>query len=166
MNPLRHAIAALVCAAALLLPAPPASAAEAARPSFEAHSELFELVGRIDDGRLTLTLDDWASNEPVAGARVEIDFAGQTLVAEAQADGTYTLDATPFAAAATYPLTITVSAGEQSDLLATDLVVGDSAATSAMAAGIGIKEIGIAATLTLLAAVVAVRLRRRKGEAA
>ncbi|EXI74438.1 MAG TPA: hypothetical protein PK440_12400 [Candidatus Accumulibacter phosphatis] len=166
MNPLRHAIAALVCAAALLLPAPSASAAEAARPSFEAHSEVFELVGRINDGRLTLTLDDWASNEPITGARIEIDFAGHLGLAEAQADGTYTLDAASFAAPATYPLTITVTAGEQSDLLATDLVVGDSAATSAIAAGIGIKEIGIAATLTLLGAVVAVRLRRRKGEAA
>ncbi|MBN8454137.1 hypothetical protein [Accumulibacter sp.] len=166
MNPLRHAIAAFVCAAALLIPAPQASAAEAARPSFEAHSEVFELVGRIADGRLTLTLDDWASNEPIAGARIEIDFAGSTLIAEAQADGTYTLDATPFAAPATYPLTITVTAGEQSDLLATDLVVGDSAVTSAIAAGIGIKEIGIAAALTLLGVVVAVRLRRRKGEAA
>ena len=166
MNPLRHAIAAFVCAAVLLLPAPPASAAEAARPSFEAHSELFELVGRIRDGRLTLTLDDWASNEPISGARIEIDFAGHSRTAEAQADGTYTLDAAPFAAPATYPLTITVIAGEQSDLLATDLVVGDSTAAGAIAAGIGSKAIGIAAALTLLAAVVAVRLRRRKGEAA
>ncbi|MCM8611986.1 hypothetical protein [Accumulibacter sp.] len=166
MNPLRHAIATFVCATALLLPAPPASAAEAARPSFEAHSELFELVGRIRDGRLALTLDDWASNEPISGARIEVDLAGQTLVAEPLADGTYTLDATPFARAATYPLTITVTAGEQSDLLATDLVVGDSAATGAIVAGIGIREIGIAATLALLAAVVAVRLSRRKGEPA
>lgn len=165
MNPLRHAIAAFVCATVLLVPAPPASAAEAARPSFEAHSELFELVGRIRDGRLTLTLDDWASNEPISGARIEIDFAGHSHIAEARADGTYTLDATPFAAPATYPLIITITAGEQSDLLATDLVVGDSAA-GATASGIGGKEIGIAATLTLLAAVVAVRLRRRKGETA
>ncbi|MEF8729892.1 MAG: hypothetical protein V5B34_17085 [Accumulibacter sp.] len=165
MNPLRHAIAAFVCATVLLVPAPPASAAEAARPSFEAHSELFELVGRIRDGRLTLTLDDWASNEPISGARIEIDFAGHSHIAEARADGTYTLDATPFAAPATYPLIITITAGEQSDLLATDLVVGDSAA-GATASVIGGKEIGIAATLTLLAAVVAVRLRRRKGETA
>ncbi len=165
MNPLRHAIAAFVCATVLLVPAPPASAAEAARPSFEAHSELFELFGRIRDGRLTLTLDDWASNEPISGARIEIDFAGHSHIAEARADGTYTLDATPFAAPATYPLIITITAGEQSDLLATDLVVGDSAA-GATASGIGGKEIGIAATLTLLAAIVAVRLRRRKGETA
>ncbi|HRD89560.1 MAG TPA: hypothetical protein PK752_15080 [Accumulibacter sp.] len=165
MNPLRHAIAVFVCTTVLLLPAPPASAAEAARPSFEAHSELFELVGRIRDGRLTLTLDDWASNEPISGARIEIDFAGLSHIAEARADGTYTLDATPFAAPATYPLIITITAGEQSDLLATDLVVGDSAAGT-IAAGIGSNEIGIAAALTLLAAVVAVRLRRRKGETA
>ncbi len=166
MNPLRHAIAAFVCATVLLLPAPPASAAEAARPSFEAHSELFELVGRIRDGRLILTLDDWASNEPISGARIEIDFAGHSHIAEARADGTYTLDATPFAAPATYPLIITVTAGEQSDLLATDLVVGDSATAGAIAAGIGSREIGVAATLALLAAVVADRMRRRKGEAA
>lgn len=166
MTPLRTTTAAaLACAAALIFPALPAAAAEATRPSFEAHSELFELVGRIRDGHLTLTLDRWASNEPVGGAQIEIELNGQNLVAEARADGSYVLDAAPFAAPATYPLTITVSAGEESDLLAADFVVtGDPAAAADAAAGSTPLGIGIAAVLALLAAAAVVALRRGKGE--
>ncbi len=167
MNPLHTTAAALACAAALLFPALPASAADAVRPSFEAHSELFELVGRIKDGRLTLTLDRWASNEPVNGAKIEIELNGRNLVAEAQADGSYALDAAPFAAPATYPLTITVSAGEESDLLAADFVVtGTTAAAADAAAGSTPLGLGVAAALALLAAAAVAILRRRKGEAA
>lgn len=158
----------LLCALALLmsplLPITPAVAAEPARPSFEAASELFELVGRVRDGRLTLLLDRWASNEPVTGAHIEIDLNGRNLVAEAQADGTYSLDAAPFATPATYPLTITVTAGEESDLLATDFVV---AAETAPANGLatGTARIGavLVAVLAVAVAVAAIR-RRRKGE--
>lgn len=163
MNSLRTTAAAFACVAALLYP-PLSAAAEAARPSFEAHSELFELVGRIKDGRLTLTLDRWASNEPVSGAQIEIELNGRSLVAEAQTDGSYVLDAAPFATPATYPLTITVNAGEDSDLLATDFVVAGETATPANAVtGSTPLGIGIAAALALLAATVAL-LRRRKGE--
>jgi hypothetical protein len=166
MNPLRTTAAALACAAALLFPALPASAADAVRPSFEAHSELFELVGRIKDGRLTLTLDRWASNEPVNGAKIEIELNGRNLVAEAQADGSYVLDAAPFAAPATYPLTITVTAGEESDLLAADFVVTGTAAAADATAGSTPLGLGVAAALALLAAAAVAILRRRKGEAA
>lgn len=165
MTTLRTTAAALACAAALLFPALPAAAADAVRPSFEAASELFELVGRIKDGRLTLTLDRWTNNEPVSGARIEIELNGRNLVAEAQADGSYALDAAPFAAPATYPLTITITAGDESDLLAADFVVAANTASATPTAGSTPLGFGIAAALALLAAAVAT-LRRRKGEAA
>lgn len=169
MNPLCTTAAALACIAALLVPSLPASAAEATRPSFEAHSELFELVGRIKDSRLTLTLDRWASNEPVSNAQIELDLNGKTLIAEAQADGTYLLDAAPFATPATYPLTITITAGEESDLLAADFVVAgeksDPLATAA-ATDSTTRQLGIAAVLALLGAAAVLVMRRRKGEAA
>lgn len=169
-TPSRRFLPAL--ALGLLLAAPAArlaaaAAAEAAAyPSFEAASEQFELVGRIKNGRLTLTLDRWASNEPVAGARIEIDGGGRQWVAEPQPDGSYALDAAPFAAAATYPLTLTVTAGEESDLLAADLVVAGPPAAGPATAGRG--GIVLAAALALLAAagaaITAIRRRRAPGE--
>ncbi|MBI2308536.1 MAG: hypothetical protein HYU78_14700 [Rhodocyclales bacterium] len=160
----RNILPAFALLVALL--APPVLAAEAAHPAFEASSELFELVGRLKDGRLTLTLDRWASNEPVAGARIEIDSNGRQLLAAAQADGTYALDATPFAAAATYPLAITVSAGDESDLLAADFVVADAPAAAAAEAPASSRRAAfVAAALALLAAAIyAVRRRRATGE--
>jgi MYXO-CTERM domain-containing protein len=165
MTPLRNTAVALACAAALIVPSLAASAADAVRSSFEAHSELFELVGRIKDGRLMLTLDRWASNEPVSAAKIEIEVNGQNLVARAQADGTYLLEAAPFAAPATYPLTISITAGEDSDLLAADFVVAGDNVKPAAASSI-FHGPGIVAALALLAAAALLTLRRRKGESA
>lgn len=171
-RPSRAALAAFALPAALLLlaalPTPAAFAAEAAKtayPAFEASSELFELVGRIKAGRMTLTLDRWASNEPVVDARIEIDSGGRQLVAEAQADGSYALDAAPFADAATYPLAIAITAGAESDLLAADLVVDAEAAAATPSPVPGLARAaavaGALALLTLLAAAILVRRRRR-----
>lgn len=174
-RPSRAALAAFALPAALFLlaalPTPAAFAAEAAEaaktayPAFEASSELFELVGRIKAGRMTLTLDRWASNEPVVDARIEIDSGGRQLVAEAQADGSYALDAAPFADAATYPLAIAITAGAESDLLAADLVVDAEAAAATPSPVPGLARAaavaGALALLTLLAAAILVRRRRR-----
>jgi hypothetical protein len=176
MTRLRNFPAAFAFAVAsiLALAAPPALAAATAsaaaisdpvRPVFEADSDLFELVGRIRDGEMTLTLDRWASNEPVTGARIEIDSGGRPLLAAARADGTYRLDAATFATPATYPLTITVTAGNESDLLAAELVVTPAATN--LAGENAISASGIAAALALLAAAGitgTALLRRRQGE--
>ena len=42
----------------------------AASPRFEAHSDLFELVGIAENGQLTVYLDRYAPNEPVVDAKV------------------------------------------------------------------------------------------------
>ena len=44
--------------------APAASSANAG-PRFEAHSDLFEVVGTVERDQLTITVDRYASNEPV-----------------------------------------------------------------------------------------------------
>ncbi|WP_334156656.1 hypothetical protein [Oryzomicrobium sp.] len=164
--------------------APAAPASRGASPTFEAHSDLFEVVGRLQtaaDGhgepRLTLWLDRWASGEPVAGASIEIEASqangdkggkdGAPLKAQAEArpDGTYALPtafARALAAPGEYALTLTVTAGDQADLLAADFdVAADAvpAAASPWAARLGIA----AATLALAAllAFAARRLRRR-----
>lgn len=155
----------LACATMLLVMNLSAFAAEPVRPAFEASSDMFELVGRIKDSRLSLTLDRWATNEPVSGARIEIDLNGRAFVAEAQADGSYAIDAAPFATPTTYPLTITVTAGDESDLLAADFVVASEApGASPFAAGTTtVSGIGLAALFALVAAAAVTILRRRKG---
>ena len=165
----QRTVSAILLLIATLLPMTPAAAAEPMHPVFEADSDLFELVGRIKDGRMTLTLDRWANNEPVSDARIEIESNGRALVAAAQADGTYIIDAAPFAAPATYPLTITITAGDESDLLAADLMgsAGAAPSSSTMNADGRFGAI-LAGALALIAAVSFLVLRRRRnhGESA
>jgi hypothetical protein len=42
----------------------------------EAHSDAFELVGRLEDTGFTLLIDRYNSNEPVLGARVSVESGG------------------------------------------------------------------------------------------
>ncbi|MBI3283323.1 MAG: hypothetical protein HYZ65_00520 [Burkholderiales bacterium] len=91
-------------------------------PRLEAHSELFELVGRLQDGELSLLIDDYASNRPVLNARLEVEYRGMKTLAQFHADhGDYAVHDPRFLKALTQPgkhaLMFTVSAGEDSDLL-------------------------------------------------
>jgi hypothetical protein len=72
-------------------------------PRIEAQSELFEIIGVVQNGLMTLFLDRYATNEPVADA-----FRNAALNQPGQ-----------------IPVTFTITAGRDSDLLAGDLVVGD-----------------------------------------
>ncbi|HZH08300.1 MAG TPA: hypothetical protein VEY69_16660, partial [Lautropia sp.] len=73
--------------------APPAATAATATPSGpsgEAHSGRFEVVvTEPEDGRLTVYLDDYATNEPVEGARLILSVAGRQVQASAVSPGTY-----------------------------------------------------------------------------
>lgn len=145
--------------------AAPLTAAGPAVPRFEAHSELFELVATLRGADLVLTLDRYASNEPVAGARIELESGAYQAVGTYQPESaSYRFAGTPFAAAGTYPVTLTITAGEDVDLLAADLVVpepapaADAAAASASTAPTllwGAAGVGAALVLTLA-------LRRRR----
>ena len=42
-------------------------------PRVSSHSDLFELVGIVDAGAMTIYLDRHATNEPVTGAKVEVE---------------------------------------------------------------------------------------------
>lgn len=108
---------------------PPPDLALAARAS--AQSEDFELVAVLEElkpqgKRLLLFLDRFATNEPVLGAKIEIETAGQSLAAQEISPGVY---ATAFGALANVvagtklPLTMTIEAGDSTDLLATTLEI-------------------------------------------
>lgn len=96
--------------------------ARQASPRFEAKSDLFELVGTLAGGELSILMDRFDTNEPVLKAQVEIESGGVKAVAKFRDDiGDYSVDdpamlkklLTP----GEHPLVITILAGKDSDLL-------------------------------------------------
>lgn len=93
----------LICAIFLAIMSPPPvsaheghddepSAAAPARPRVAVHSDLYEVVAvREASDRLRLWLDRFEGNTPVTAARLEVAVGEQTLIAEAEADGTFLL---------------------------------------------------------------------------
>lgn len=96
-----------------------------ASPRVEAHSDLFELVGVVDKGQMTVYLDRYATNEPVLGAKIEYESGATKGVASAQADGTYLIKFDALAKPGELPFAFTVTAGADTDLLAGDLDLHD-----------------------------------------
>lgn len=101
----------------------PAAMAGPALPRFTAVSELFELVGVLDDKHLTLYLDRAADNSPVKDAKLELELGGVKVPVQAHGEGLFeaTLSAVP--APGEIPVAATVMAGEETDLLAGELDV-------------------------------------------
>jgi hypothetical protein len=101
---------------------PQASVAPAtALPRGEAHSETFELVAVAERDALLLYLDDFRSNAPVDGAKLEIETPDGPKAATALGNGIYRLEA-PFLAKSSnsarhLDLIVTVTAGDTSDIL-------------------------------------------------
>lgn len=110
--------------------AKPAVVANAA-PRAEAQTDLFELLVTPAGGQLTVYLDRFASNEPVNGAKVEIESGSWKAVAQEAGDGNYRVNAPQFAKPGQYPLIFTVQAGADADLIETTLVVAEPAKPAA-----------------------------------
>jgi hypothetical protein len=108
------------------------SASGPASPRFTAQSDLFEAVGVLGKDELVVYLDRAATNEPVVNATVELASTGIKQIGKFEAKlGEYHFDAKPFAKAGEYPITLTVKAGADSDLLTGDLDIHDPVAASA-----------------------------------
>ena len=114
---------ALACPLALLADAGhdhgegKAAPAGPAAPRFESHSDLFELVGVLENGKLTLYLDRYRDNAPVTDARLEVEGNAFKGEATPEAGGSYTLPGGRFASPGRHALTFTVTAGDEIDLL-------------------------------------------------
>lgn len=89
---------------------------------FAASGDRFELVGALEGRRLTLWLDGLDDNAPIVGAALEIEIGDAKLVARA-IDDRYETDLPVELPAGASPVTVTVTAGDDIDLLAADLVV-------------------------------------------
>ena len=146
----------------------PVTGVAAGVPRFEATSEGFEMIGRLEGDGLTLFINRFETNEPVLQAKVELESGTVKAVAAYQADqGSYVVKDVAFVKAlnqpGAHPLVVTLTAGKEADLLEATLTVAarqvdrddESRApiVPAMAGALGVAGIG-AGALTL---------RRRRG---
>lgn len=93
-----------------------------AAPRFEAQSDMFEVVGRLQGGEFSMLINRFATNEPVLNAKVEIESGAVKAQAKFHADlGDYAVDDAAMLKALSlpgdHPLVITVLAGAEADLL-------------------------------------------------
>lgn len=102
---------------------PPAPAVQGSAPRVAAISEDFELVGVVSGGNLVVHLDRFATNEPVTGAKLELESGAVKAVATASDTGVYTLPLGALASPGKYALVFTVEAGNESDLLSGTLEI-------------------------------------------
>jgi cobalt-zinc-cadmium efflux system membrane fusion protein len=143
----------------------PAIATGVSSPRFTAHSDLFEAVGLLKGDELSITLDRYASNEPVLNAKVEVESGSYKAVAAFQAEqADYSLPSTAFKKPGTYAVVLTVTAGDQTDLLTGELVVPDPDARAVHDehARPWLRWAAYAGGALLLAAIALLVLRKRK----
>jgi hypothetical protein len=127
-----------------------------ALPRFSAVSDLFELVGVLNGKQITLYLDRAADNSPVTEAQIDIEIGGQKFKAAKHGTDEFEVVLPTAPKPGVLPITATVSAGKDSDLLAGELDIHEAAHNDAPAHLHSWKEYagwgagGIAALLGLL----------------
>jgi len=104
-------------------------------PRFETQSDLFELVGTLNPGEMTVFINRFATNEPVLGASVELESGDLSAAAVFHEDmGVYALTDPALVKALGEPgdhaLVITVIAGADADLLDATMHVAPEVAHS------------------------------------
>jgi RND family efflux transporter MFP subunit len=104
-------------------------------PRVTAHSELYELVGIVRGERLSIYLDHFATNEPVADAKIKVAIADAEPVDAALAEkGVYTISFPRSARTGSVEIVFSVTAASGDDLLVGALTLpsdtGSSAASS------------------------------------
>jgi hypothetical protein len=111
-----------------------------ALPRVEARSEAFELVAELRAGELAILVDRYESNEPVLGAKLEVESGALKAVAAFRAEqGDYVVTDAAMLKALGAPgehgLVFTLVAGQDSDLLDGTLVGAASPSAAAAAEG-------------------------------
>jgi len=101
----------------------PVAAGEAS-PRVVMESELFEAVGILKGRMLEIYIDHAATNAPVQNAKLELELNGQQVPVELHSEGEFDAQLPEGIEEGTVAVSMTVSAGEDIDLLAGDLVVG------------------------------------------
>lgn len=94
------------------------AAVGAALPRFSAVSETFELVGVLIGKQITLYLDRTTDNSPVRGAQIELEIGGAKFIAAKRGEDEYEVVLPSAPKPGVLPVTATVTAGSEVDLLA------------------------------------------------
>ena len=156
------------------LDAAPAAVSLSASPRLEAHSEAFELVGKLEHGQFAFYVARYDSNEPVLNAQVEIELGERRTQAVFRVEqGDYLVADAAFTAALAapgeHPLLFTLSVGDEGDLVDGSLKVAADQAGHAhdpAQAGGGLPPLAWGAggviALAAVAALGTLALRRRK----
>ncbi len=98
---------------------PPAPALPSSlKPRIAVHSDAYELVAVANGQQLTIYLDRYASNTPVADARIEIIAGAATLQASALPDSTYRATLPALDKAGRHELVFNIQHKDGDDLLA------------------------------------------------
>lgn len=136
----------------------------AGAPRASAQTEEFELVAVLEGKRLTLYLDRFATNEPVADAQIEVDSGTLKAPGTQIAPGVYSLPGEAFAKPGKYPLAISVQAGDSSDLLTVTLDLPQPVAGAAPVNSWSNWAVGGGAGALLLAGAALAAVRRRNSK--
>lgn len=117
---------------------PGAAVVDGGSARFEAATEAFELVGRLDAeaGALTLYINRFETSEPVLRAKVELESGERKAQAAFLAEtGGYVVREPAFVQAlarpGTHPVVVTVAAGSDADLLEATLTTTSEAPATA-----------------------------------
>ena len=94
-------------------------------PQLELKSPDVELSGALQDGKLTVYADRYASNEPILNAKIELESSGRKLPLQAMQDGSYTGAADWLKQPGKYEIVVSVEASGLQDLLIGTLQVPD-----------------------------------------
>lgn len=114
-----------------------------ATPTMETSSSDFELVVVVQGKSLLVTLDRFASNEPVTGATVEVTADGEAVTASPVSgeEGIYRLDAAWVSKPGPHELTVSVTAADAADLLIGTLDIPATAQPAESSGGGGVSAI-------------------------
>src|SRR6266851_1320224 len=109
--------------------APPPSGVSLS-PRLVARSGDFELVAVARGRTLSIFLDRFADNQPVVGAKVDVEADGQSMSVTAEPSGTYSVTANWVAQPGHHAIIVTIVSDQGSDLLAGTLDIPPAPATA------------------------------------
>lgn len=103
----------------------PAPVTATLAPRVSAESADLELVAVLEDGQLTVYLDEFATNRPIEDAVLQVESGAWQGKATHEGDGVYRLDPGPLAEPGRHDLIFTIESPTTADLLLGSLVVPD-----------------------------------------
>ncbi|WP_395058668.1 efflux RND transporter periplasmic adaptor subunit [Polaromonas sp.] len=144
----------------------PAAASSTVSPRISSHSDLFELVGVVENSEMKIYLDRYASNEPVTDAKIEVEAGAAKATATPQADGSYSFRHELLAQPGTLAVSFVIAAGKETDLLAGDLVITDAHASHEHAHDHRpwLRWVAYTGVALLLVTIAIAALKRRRGK--